>query len=556
MPDMPDMRFGASLALAGALVLVGATACRSDGGGDEVHSGDDTSASSLGEADASDTSEIDTSESDSTTAGMSCDPSNTLVESDFGPLVGVAEQGVTRFLGVPYAAPPLGELRFAAPLPPPSWAEPRDASSFGERCVQLVAADETTTIGSEDCLLLNVWTPAACPDGDRPVLVFIHGGGNATGSAVDPLYDGAELARREDVVVVTLDYRLGVLGWLALPELDAEAGRAGNYGLADQLAALDWVRAHAARLGGDPDRIMLFGESAGAVDTCALIGSPQAQGKLAGAIVQSGTCKQLARAQLDALADELVASSGCAGPDVLACLRARPAAELMALAPTGFPSVSALSQGWGPHVDGELLPTTTLDALAAGEVGIPLVVGSNVDETAKDAPPGLSEAQYEALVGATFGPLAPSVLAQYPVADYDDPSDAWANLTTDVKFTCTARRSAEASALGGQPTWRYVFGYVGYETFGQSEPLAFHGLELVYLFGNWGAVELGNFEYQPNADDLAMRDVMMGAWAEFAATGQFAGPLYDPRSDPHQGLGIPAGSHYRAAQCDFWDAWP
>lgn len=529
--------------------LASATACRSDSPGDD-ELGDETDTSADTSAGTSESAGTDT-----TTGDPSCEPDNTLVETEAGPIVGAIDDGVTRFANVPYAAPPVGERRFAAPQPPLAWAEPRDASSFGERCVQLTAADDPTTIGSEDCLQLNVWTPQACPGGDRPVLLFIHGGGNATGGAVDPLYEGAELARREDVVVVTINYRLGVLGWLPLPELDSEgtSNSSGNYGLADQLAALDWVREHAERFGGDPDRILLFGESAGAVDTCAVIGSPASQAKLAGAIVQSGTCRQPSRASLDELAAEFVANSGCAGPDLLACLRAADAGALMAVAPTGFPSVSGLTPGWGPHVDGALLPATTLDALAAGEVGIPLVVGSNTDETAKDTPPGMSEAQFEALVSATFGPLAPAVLAQYPISDYDDPSDAWTNLTTDIKFACNARRSASAGAEGGQPTWRYVFGYTGYTTLGGTTPVAFHGLELVYLFGNWGAVEFGNFEYTPNSDDLAMRDQLMAHWTDFAATGQFAGPTYDPSSDPWLGLGIADGEGHRTAQCDFWD---
>ena len=531
-------------------------ACKTGADGSEDEIGNTASGSDSG----GESSEASAGEStaDTTSEGESCElgPNTTAVETTLGPIVGAIDDGVAHFLGIPYAAPPIGPLRFAPPQPAEPWTEPRDASEFGERCVQLaLAADDPSTIGSEDCLQLNVWTPQACSGGDRPVLVFIHGGGNSTGSALDPLYDGAELARRQDVVVVTLGYRLGVLGWLARPELDAEAGRSGNYGLADQLAALEWVQANIDHFGGDPSRVTLLGESAGAVDTCAVIGSPQAQGLVDAAIVQSGTCIQPSRAKLDQLGDEFVTNSGCAGPDLLDCLRAQPAAELMFVSPNGFPSVGGLAPGWGPHVDGQLLPKTTLDALEAGEVGIPLVVGNNADETAKDTPAGLSEAQYVALINATFSILAPQVLAAYPVADYADPSDAWTHLTSDVKFVCNARRSAVASASGGQPTWRYVFSYSGYTVVGNAPASAFHGLELVYLFGNWAAVEFGNFEYQPNTNDLIMRDTMMVNWALFAETHMFAGEPYDPATDAWIQLDTSGagGTGYRAAQCDFWD---
>ncbi len=536
-----------------AWCTLGCTAEPQSGSGDDEVDGSGTSSESSA-------SETETTEGE-TTEGEACElgVNTTRVETSSGPVEGAIDQGVARFANIPYAAPPIGELRFASPQPPEPWLEVRDASEFGERCVQLAnAADDPTTIGSEDCLQLNVWTPRACSDGDRPVLVFVHGGGNAIGSAVDPLYEGAELARREDVVVVTLNYRLGVLGWLPLPELDAEAGHSGNYGLADQLAALEWVQANIDRFGGDPERVMLFGESAGAVNTCAVIGSPQSTGLIAGAIVQSGTCEQPSRAKLDLLADEFVANSGCAGPDRLDCLRTQPADALVFVTPNGYPSVGGLTPGWGPHVDGTVLAKTTLDALAAGEVGIPLVVGNNADETAKDTPAGMSEAQYEGLITSYFSIIAAQVLAAYPVADYADPSDAWTHLTSDLKFVCNARRSAVASTAGGrgQPTWRYVFTYADYVAPGNAPTYAFHGLELIYLFGNWGAVEFGNFDYQPNASDLVLRDRMMANWTEFAATGGFPGVAYDAATDPWIELDAGAGAGgvgYRAEQCDFWD---
>lgn len=484
-------------------------------------------------------------------------PNQVTINTTLGPVTGDPQAGVTRFLGIPYAAPPLAELRFRPPAPAQPWAAPRDATSFGPKCLQLLDADASGTEGSEDCLQLNVWTPQACEGADLPVLLFIHGGGNAIGSGIESIYEGSRLAEAGPAVVVTINYRLAALGWLALDELDGEdpSGASGNYGLRDQIAALEWVRANVARFGGDPNRITVFGESAGAVNTCALIGSPAAAGLFAGAIAQSGSCLQPSRAQIETLGTELVASAGCGGGDVPSCLRALPAEELIALSPTGYPAVSGLARGWGPHVDGVLLPQTTIDAMAAGEPGVPFAVGSNRDETAQDTPPNLDEATFTALVQATFLGLAPQVLAAYPLADYADPSAAWAALTGDFKFICNARRAAVASASGGAPTWRYQFSYDDYTTLPNTPKWAFHGLELVYLFGNFDTLFDG-FTYMPNPGDLEISAALQGLWIGFAATGEFPDPSYVAGADPYLELDVPSGSGMglRTAQCDFWDS--
>lgn len=505
--------------------------------------------------------ETETEGEESTGPGQPCgeDPDPFQVETTLGLVDGrdaVDGQGL-RYWGIPYAAPPVGPLRFAPPQPAEPWDEPLVAFTRGPKCVQPLDAEGSGTEGEEDCLQLNVWTPQACVGADLPVMVFIHGGGNAIGSAVEPLYEGTPLSHTQEAVVVTLNYRLGALGNLAHPGLDAESpdGVSGNYGLQDQIAALEWVQANIAAFGGDPDRVLVFGESAGAVNTCALITTPAAQGLFSAALVQSGACSPPTRAAVDPNAEELAASAGCTGTpeEVVACLRALPPEALTLLEPTGYPSVAALGRGWGPHVDGVVLPASPLEAMAAGTPGTPLVIGSNRDETFRDVPPGLTEAQVTALIDATFSALAPQVLAAYPFADYPSPSEMYAQLTTDLKFICSARRGAEASLAGGAPTWRYQFAYDGYFVPPDTPAYAFHGLELLYLFDNFSVFEGINYPSLPS--DVALSEAMQARWVEFAATGVFEGPAYDG-TDPYLDLDDPIteGAGLRTEQCDFWDA--
>lgn len=509
-----------------------------------------------------------TSTSDASTTGPACPepPGDAIVSTDLGPIAGHTDGDGLAFLGVRYAAAPVGDLRLRPPAPPAPLSCPTAADAYGPVCPQLVKNSEgevTEVLGDEDCLTLNVWTPAA--DGAaRPVLVFVHGGGNAVGSGSDELYRGTLLAQARDVVVVTFNYRLGALGWLTHPGLAAESqgGVSGNYALLDQIAALRWVQTNIAGFGGDPQRVLLFGESAGAVNTCALLHAPAAAGLYHAAVVQSGTCRERPLAAYsDAMSTPFVASSKCDGaPDVPACLRQIPADAFVQLAPDGYPDVAALAQGWGPHVDGVVLPSDGLSDMSSGTHNkVPIVIGNNAAETAAAVPP-LTEAQVEAIVQATFGPLADEVLARYPFADYPDATTAYVALTSDVKFVCNARRSARAADAGQDlPVFRYVFAYDGYTTFGTAKAAASHGLELVYLFGNFDAVLAGDVEYTPNADDLAMRDQIQAMWTALAATGDpstaaLAWPLYGP-ADPYAGLDVPpaAGAGVRSEQCDFWD---
>lgn len=516
-----------------------------------------------------DTTETTADSGDSTTGPAGdCVPTEALpadaVLTTHGAVQGVAAEGATVFWGIPYAAPPTGERRWQPPVDPECRTDVLLADAPGPMCAQL----ETETgpvIGDEDCLTLNVFTPQASTARSRPVMVFLHGGGHAVGSSSAPLYDGTRLARERDVVVVTANYRLGALGYLADESLDATdpRGVSGNYGLLDQLEALRWVRDNAAAFGGDPGLVTLFGESAGAVSTCAVLGAPEAEGLVHRAIVQSGTCNQRSSSMYrsSVTAPWIEASPCAAEADVAACLRALPFEDVIAAEPTGFPSVSALGQAWSPYVDGVTIPASTLDQMAAGDdVDVPLVVGANAEETARDVPP-LDEAQYEALVAASFGPLAPVVLEQYPVTDYDSPTAAYVALSSDAKFVCGARRAVRAATLGGTaPVFRYHFSYDGYDPGPMGDASAFHGLELVYVFGNFETLFPAPIRYTPNADDEALAELLGEAWTTFARTGDpstaaLAWPGYAIDADPYAGLDVPAstGQGVRTAQCDFWD---
>lgn len=550
--------------------------CAPEGGAADPSAGSDSTGAvepetggtgSTGAATGADATGEPTGDEGSTGPAAECMPLEPLPEgavlTTHGAVQGTTADGITTFLGIPYAAAPTGARRFAPPEDPACWSDVLVADAPAPACTQL-EAEAGPVVGDEDCLFLNVYTPQASPERLRPVMVFLHGGGHATGNSASPLYDGTRLARERDVVIVTVNYRLGALGYLAHESLDATdpRGTSGNYGLLDQLHALRWVADNAMAFGGDPSLVTLFGESAGAVSTCAVLGAPEAEGLVHRAIVQSGTCQQRSSAIYRAtVTTPWIDASPCAAdPDVAACLRALPAEDVIAAEPTGFPSVSALGQVWSPYVDGVTLPASTLDAWSVGEgLDVPLVVGANAEETAREVPP-LDDAAYQALVGATFGPLAPMVLAQYPATDYDSPTAAYVALTSDAKFICGARRAARAAA-GGAAAFRYHLTYDGYTALGpMADASAFHGLELVYVFGNFDTLLPAPLRYEPNADDLVLADGLGDAWATFARTGDpstaaLPWPAYAVDLDPYMGLDVPslAGEGVRTAQCDFWD---
>jgi para-nitrobenzyl esterase len=344
-----------------------------------------------------------------------------------GSVRGLIVGKVEEFRGLPYATPPVGDLRWRAPLPPKPFDGVREANSFPAPCVQ-GNAPAGFPAPSEDCLYLNLYRPAGATEGRKlPVLVYIHGGGfgGGTGSA----RDGAPLAASNDMIVIMINYRLGPLGWLALPALDAETPRAssGNYGLLDMVAALEWIRENIAAFGGDAAAVTVAGTSAGGIGVCALMTAPLPQPLFARAVIESGECTHTSNFIISHQAAllrgaALAAKAGCADPAMFAsCLRSKPAA-----------AVQSAAMGLGQfvsNVGGEVMPRAPMDVIRSGSMRkIPVIVGATHDEQ-RSGPlnvtgfPATAESFNKYLAGA-FGPLAPLVAAQYPLDKFADPAYA------------------------------------------------------------------------------------------------------------------------------------
>jgi para-nitrobenzyl esterase len=484
------------------------------------------------------------------------------VLTDDGPVHGRADAvlGIHSYRGLPYAAPPVGDLRFADPEPPAPWTAVRDATKLGYFCPQLDSAWGTAPAAarqSEDCLTLNVWTPASSPDEHLPVLVYLHGGSFVVGGAGFAAYDGAKLASSGHVVVVTLNYRLGPLGFWAHAELSAASPHAssGNYGILDQIQALRWIQANVAHFGGDPERVTLFGHSSGGASVCTLYASPLARGLFAGAIIQSGFCSSSTEtlAEMEALGDEAAAALDCdTADDVPACLRAAPVADVLAALAPGVQLEDGVH--YRPIVDDYVLPAPSGDLLAEGDAAhLPLVNGTAADEgsiyaralalTTVDA--------YEAWVADRWPDDVDALLALYPAATDDEVLPELSRLITHWLYTCPARRIA-TDASSYAPVWRYQFEHVSWDAARRGVG-AYHGAELPYVFHYFK----DDASHMWSADDAALSAALIADWSRFAATGDASPwPAYDPGVDPYEVLDWPrsAGDDLESEACDTWDA--
>lgn len=498
-----------------------------------------------------------------------------------GTVRGVFDGAAIAWKNVPFAQAPVGTLRWRSPQPPALRATELDGTALGPACPQAggsaLRPDAPTPVWNEDCLQLNVWRPTADNGVERrPVLVWFHGGGLIQGSAVDPLYDGKGLAVNGDVVVVTANYRLGALGYLAHPafvDQPRSAPGAGNYGLLDQIQALRWLQDNAAAFGGDPERVAVFGESAGGVSVCGLLASPLAQGLFHGAIMQSGACRDALRrldggGPLAAATDQglrFAAAARCdAAPDVGACLRAMSAEAVLATLPGEIGILQPGAETYDLIVDGHALSEPPLPALARPDGparAVPFVLGANADEGTVFALPfkdTLTAAGYEATVRSLYGSEAPDVLALYPVRAYAAPYLALADVTGDVGFVCPTRRVARARARLGHPTWLYHYTYVTAPA-RQRDLGSHHGAEIPFLFAD-PASPVGA-ALPPEARRLAQ--AMQGYWSRVAgvgepgtgAVGAAVWTRYDPAADNGLQLGakVAMTTAWRAAKCDLWD---
>ena len=484
------------------------------------------------------------------------------VRTPQGPVRGRVLADHQVFLGIPYAQPPVGALRYAAPEPAPSWANTRDALSFGAVAPQTDRGTVTARGDQrEDCLYLNVFTPAADTK-HRPVMVWLHGGGFSWGAGSEPTYYGGALAARGDVVVVTINYRLGALGYLYLAKHGGEAwGAASNAGQLDQVAALSWVRANIAAYGGDPEQVTIFGESAGSVAVCGLLATPAARGLFVRAIAQSGTANRLPTPAIaSATSERFLDNLGLSGAPARlpTALRDLDIAAIMRAHQKVY--VTGEAMFW-PVFDGQVMPERPLAAVRAGHAReIPLLIGTNRDEMKYYVPArrsALDESALEASVGR-FLPhehksRAAEVCDTFKAARAErglrhENTDILDAIETSARFSVQAARLAQAHAEHQPNTFHYLFDW--------ESPVArlgaCHALELPFVFGTLDAP--GNDRFAgagPHAEQLSAQ--MMDAWLAFAKTGdpscESAGPW--PRYEAAQRHTMIFGRHTRVEQAPF-----
>jgi para-nitrobenzyl esterase len=453
-------------------------------------------------------------------------PAPSTINTSTGPVTGIpSADGMTVFKGIPYAAPPVGDLRWKPPTPPAPWAEARRADEFGPACVQpttpptSIYADNPARM-NEDCLYLNVWKPNSAHH--APVMVWIHGGALNIGNPASPIYSGEHLAQR-GVVVVSVNYRLGILGFLAHPELSAESPQhlSGNYGLLDQLAALRWVKANIAAFGGDPANVTIFGESAGALSVMDLLASPQARGLFAKAIAESAymvSTPELHNSRYGLPSAETI------GVTTAKALKAGNLKDLRAMDATTLVTMSAAG-GYVPlpTVDGWLLPAQLVDIFDRGEQAhVPLLVGLNAGEVrslrALLPPIPKTSADYEHEVKTRFRDLSDAYLKLYPSNDVEGSVLA---ASRDGLYGWTAERLSLKQTAVGQPAYLYFFAH----TYPIEKPLnleAFHASEIPLVFGLIGsdAALPAHWPKPPDTPaERALSKAMMDYWTSFARTG-------------------------------------
>ena len=470
------------------------------------------------------------------------------VKVDSGMLRGVRVAAMPRggeFLGIPYAAQPVGALRWRAPQPAPHWAGVREATAWGAACPQRPSSWLPEMLGvramrtNEACLYVNVWTPELHPARKLPVLVWVHGGGNVEGSGEWPLGLGPTLART-GIVVVSLNYRLGAFGFFAYSGLDGETRGhvSGNYGNLDQIAALGWVRRNVAAFGGDPQRVTVGGQSSGSEDVCILMASPLARGLFEGVILESGTCVDSVYPKLkeEEVSDGgLLRDLGAAdGPDALAKLRAMPADRILESA------AKDEHLDLGPTVDGWMLPQQPGTAFARGQQApVAVMVGTNEDEVSVFASPLVGATayrpktvqEYRDWLQREFGrDFAGRVFAAYPAHEDSEVPGVFVTMFSDYDFAFSSWLVARDTPRTGRRAYLYRFTYVGAGPFAALG--AFHSEELMFLSQHYWT----SWVAQPG--DAALSRTLVSYWSDFVKT-----------SDPN-GAGLPQWPAFRRSRND------
>jgi para-nitrobenzyl esterase len=470
------------------------------------------------------------------------------VAIESGEVEGVVAEGVLSFKGIPFAAPPVGDLRWKAPQPAARWTGVRKADAYGHDCAQKPFPSDAAPLGTppdEDCLVLNVWRPAADASAKLPVMVWIYGGGFVNGGSSPAVYDGSAFAKR-GVVFVSFNYRLGRFGFFAHPALTKETpgGPLGNYGYLDQIAALLWVKKNVTAFGGDPGNVTIFGESAGGGSVFMLMTSPLAKGLFHKAIVESGGGRaggfgggpkylQKAGAKGEPSAESIglafAKKKGIEGDDAaaLAALRKLPSDAIVdGLNLMGMQQ--AADTYAGPIVDGAITVEPTEDAFRAGrQAKVPLVIGANDAELAFFTPP---PAQVDGML-AQFGDGKDAV-----VAAYGSKEAVGRNWMSDSVMVEPARAIARLHAAAGHPTWHYRFSYVATSLRGKVAG-ALHATEIPFVFSTVKA----KYGAEASAEDVAMAESANAYWIAFAKTGKPA-----PQ-------GLPAWPAYTAASDTILD---
>jgi para-nitrobenzyl esterase len=571
-----------SSSLALAFAVFGLGACSSSSSGPAANSPDD--AGPAGSVEAT-TSSLD-------------------VPTDKGMVHGATAGGVRAFLGIPFAATTGGGNRWKPPQPAAAWTKTLAATALGPICPQIDPSTKSyATTSDENCLSVNVWTPDPAPSTPLPVMVWIFGGAFIFGSGGAAPYDGNHLVPK-GVVLVSMNYRVGALGFLTHSALAAEdpSHSSGNYGLLDQQAALKWIQTNIASFGGDKNNVTIFGESAGGKSVCLQLLSPGSRGLFNKGIVESGFCLTpgLALAPAEAQGDRFAQAMGCTGMDpatALSCLRALPATAITngpatppAQLPGGiFYQDSSTSLSLQPIVDGVFLTDQPATLFGANkQAAVPVLQGTNRDEgvlfqIAALGPytPVATDADYRAALTRTFGAGASAVAAQYPVASADagapasgdsgaasvdggaggsvvfqSPDDALTQISADAFFVCQARRLERTLSANGVKTYLYSFnGKLTGVPLPQLMGTAFHSGELPFVFGN--SFLLGSV---PDAG-LPLVQAMEGYWTRFAQGGDPNGspdpmwPAYTSAGDQNLNLDTPitVGTGLEKANCDFWD---
>jgi len=495
------------------------------------------------------------------------------VNTQFGQIQGSMNGTVYQFLGIPFAKPPIDSLRWKAPLNPDSWSSTLTTTCFAPVCPQkrYEQGDTTFTLeGNEDCLYLNVWSPQIGA-GNKTVMVFIHGGGNQQGGASQitggtQIFFGKNLSQRGDVVVVTIQYRLGPLGYLVHPGLEPENsnGVSGNYAVLDQILALTWIQNNIANFGGDPSKVMIFGESAGGVNVGNLLTTTLASGLFQRACVQSAVPTINSYTDSKSKGIAWVDSFTTVGTDIQKITHMRTLSSDSLMHFNTNPLAGGVAQmNWQPVVDGFIFTDYPTQIFQSGNFNkVPLMIGSNSEEMSLQVPQTVIPLMVNALINSTVPPAYQSQAhLLYPSANNTQARESYVGMLSDAQFTATTRRTAQCVSLNQtEPVWRYFFTHK--HTIPQLATLgSYHGMELFYVFNNWENATLGSGILFKPADD-SVQNVMLNYWVNFSKTGNPNGtglanwPQYQSSTDCYLEIkATPNGTQcgLRTAKSDLWD---